>query len=140
MDAFAACLQKISHPVVYNGDITDTTIFSQLETRFPDVEQWMVGRGLIANPFLGEMIQSGEASMPTAAARFADFHADLLKGYLDRFSGPGHVLDRMKGLWHYFVHGVDDGQRFLKQIRKTQSLERYRERVNQMLAHGYRLP
>ena len=132
LDAFAACLAEIKHPVVYNGDITDVDMFMMLETRFPAVEAWMLGRGLIGNPFLAEMIQSGKRTIPGARERFARFHEDLLTGYLNRFSGPGHVLDRMKGLWRYFAHGFDDGRRILKQVRKTRSLQVYRQLVRQI--------
>ena len=136
LDAFATCLKNISHPVVYNGDIRDAATFVQLEERFPAVGQWMLGRGLIADPFLGERIQCKEDIIPDAPERFAAFHTDLLNGYLARFSGPGHVLDRMKGLWQYFAHRFDDGYRILKQIRKTKSLERYRDLVARILRQG----
>ena len=132
LDAFAACLAEINHPVVYNGDITDVDTFLMLETRFPAVGAWMLGRGLVGNPFLAEMIQSGKHAAPDTKERFIDFHEDLLAGYLARFSGPGHVLDRMKGLWRYFALGFDDGRRILKQVRKTRSLERYRQLVGKI--------
>lgn len=132
LDAFAVCLAEISHPVVYNGDITDIDAFLMLETRFPGVGEWMLGRGLVGNPFLAEMIQSGKPTVYDANKRFVRFHEDLLEGYLERFSGPGHVLDRMKGLWRYFVQRFDDGRRILKQVRKTRSLERYRQVVGQI--------
>ena len=132
LDAFADCLAKITHPVVYNGDITDVGTFLMVEDRFPEIGEWMLGRGLVGNPFLAEMIQTGDRTIPDARKRFARFHEDLLTGYLARFSGPGHVLDRMKGLWRYFSQGFDDGRRVLKQVRKTRSLESYRQLVRQV--------
>ena len=136
LDAFAACLDRINHPVVYNGDITDVDTFLMLEARFPEVGEWMLGRGLVGNPFLAEMIQSGKCKPTDDRERFFRFHEDLLAGYLMRFSGPGHVLDRMKGLWRYFAHGCGDGHRILKKVRKTRSLERYRQLVKQIGEDG----
>ena len=132
LEAFGVCLAEVVHPVGYNGDITDLKTFMDLDTRFPEVRQWMLGRGLIAKPCLAEMIQSETWEIPDARERFARFHDDLVAGYLDRFSGPGHVLDRMKGLWRYFAQGFDDGRKILKQVRKSGSLETYRQIVAQV--------
>ena len=133
LKTFESCLTRISHPVVYNGDINDLDTFQALEDRFPSVSGWMVGRGLIANPFLPEMIQRGARNISHRKARFAKFHDDLIDGYSRRFSGHTHVLDRMKGFWLYFAAGLSDGSQILKRIRKTGSLDRYRQVVSAIL-------
>ena len=129
LKAFEVCLTRICHPVVYNGDINDLAIFQLLETRFPSLSGWMLGRGLIANPFLPEMIQSGTRLVCNRNKRFENFHDDLVVGYCRRFSGPGHVLDRMKGFWRYFAVNFPDGRRIMKRIRKADSLDSYRQEV-----------
>lgn len=129
--AFAVCLAQIAHPVVYNGDIRDRKTFFWLAARFPDVNQWMLGRGLVTDPFLPETIQAGSHTIDRRKERFAAFHDDLLAGYLTLFSGAGHVLDRMKGLWGYFAGGFEDGDRLLKRIRKARDLNRYTLLVDQ---------
>jgi tRNA-dihydrouridine synthase len=125
--AFGSCLASLSHPVVYNGDINDLSMFQALESRFPSVSGWMLGRGLIADPFLAEMIHGKARSIGDRQARFTHFHDDLLDGYCRRLAGPGHVLDRMKGFWRYFAAERPDGPQILKRIRKTESLSRYRQ-------------
>ena len=129
LKAFQFCLFHLSHPVVFNGDITNVSNFRKLEGRFQEVSGWMIGRGLITNPFLGEMIQNGTTVVDRSAERFILFHDQLVDGYRQRFSGPGHVLDRMKGFWRYFADGFDDGRRILKRIRKAGSLDRYKREV-----------
>jgi tRNA-dihydrouridine synthase len=89
----------------------------------------MLGRGLIANPFLPEMIQSADVTTASRKERFARFHDALVDGYRQRFSGPGHVLDRMKGFWRYLAEGFNDGPNVLKKIRKTRNLISYRRIV-----------
>jgi tRNA-dihydrouridine synthase len=89
----------------------------------------MLGRGLIANPFLPEMIQSGNRIVGNRNQRFEKFHDDLMDSYRRQFSGPGHVLDRMKGFWGYFAAGFPDGRRIVKRIRKADALDRYRREV-----------
>ncbi|WP_319525512.1 tRNA-dihydrouridine synthase family protein [uncultured Desulfosarcina sp.] len=133
LDAFAMCLAQIDHPVVYNGDIREPEAFVKLAARFPGVDQWMLGRGLIADPFLPEKIRTGSLEIHRRRERFAGFHDDLLAGYLAIFSGPGHVLDRMKGLWGYFADDFEDSDRLLKRIRKARNLDRYRQLVDRAL-------
>ena len=57
LDAFESCLANITHPVVYNGDIHNLDRFRALEARFDKVSGWMVGRGILADPFLAETIK-----------------------------------------------------------------------------------
>jgi hypothetical protein len=85
----------------------------------------MLGRGLIANLFLPEMIRYGRDASAHRKERFARFHDELVEGYRQRFSGPGHVLDRMKGFWRYFADGFTNGPKLLKQVRKSRDLGSY---------------
>jgi tRNA-dihydrouridine synthase len=132
-DAFADCLAVIVHPVVYNGDINRLTTFQRLEAQFPTVSGWMLGRGLLSDPFLAERIQSFSRSAIDRKARFTRFHDDLVDAYLQRFSGPAHVLDRMKGFWRYFATAFADEPALLKKIRKTRHLKHYRKIVTAAL-------
>lgn len=134
LEAFESSLAKLTLPVVYNGDINNRDRFQTLESRFPEVSGWMLGRGLIANPFLSEIIRRGIRPAGDGNTRFAAFHDDLVEGYCRRFSGPGHVLDRMKGFWRYFSDGFADGRQILKRIRKTITMEGYLAVVASVLA------
>lgn len=134
LDAFADCLSEIGHPVVYNGDIRNVAMFQKVEARFRNVSGWMVGRGILANPFLAEMLTQGCChANDRAKSRFASFHDSLVDAYRQRFSGSAHVLDRMKGLWRYFRYGFVDGPHILKRVRKAGSLERYQQVTDEAL-------
>src|ERR1035437_1681853 len=56
VDRFAAVLPLIKHPVIYNGDIFTIADYQRIITRFPSVAGCMIGRGVLANPFLAEML------------------------------------------------------------------------------------
>lgn len=129
LKAFQECLTRLSHPVIFNGDINDPAKFQFLQSRFPTVSGWMLGRGVLTNPFLPEMIQSKARPIHSRNIRFEKFHDDLMAGYSHLFSGPGHVLDRMKGFWRYFAADFPDGRQIMKKIRKADSLGRYRHVV-----------
>jgi hypothetical protein len=59
--------------------------------------------------------------------RFRQFHDTLFERYRRRLSGPGHLLDRMKGLWRYFAQGFRDSEAARKRILKARSITQYRE-------------
>ena len=59
LDAFEKAFNALKLSVCYNGDINDFTFFQSLQKRFPDIDRFMLGRGLLANTFLCEEIKSG---------------------------------------------------------------------------------
>jgi tRNA-dihydrouridine synthase len=58
LDAFQTCIDQSKVKLYYNGDITTVTKFKEMQERFPSIDHWMIGRGLIADPFLPSMIKS----------------------------------------------------------------------------------
>ena len=128
--AFEQCLPLSEHIIVYNGDINDYETFRSFAKRFATVDRWMIGRGVLANPFLPQEIKTGGDISEKKVFVMKCFHDDLLEGYRRRFSGPAHVLDRMKGFWKYFSRSFHHGRIIMKKIHKTQKLDRYEEIVN----------
>lgn len=57
LERFKQCLKLSKIPVVYNGDITNLEFFRMLLRKFPKVNSWMIGRGVLRNPFLPEQIK-----------------------------------------------------------------------------------
>jgi tRNA-dihydrouridine synthase len=51
LDAFQACVDNTKLQLYYNGDITSVAKFHEMQARFPSIEHWMIGRGLISDPF-----------------------------------------------------------------------------------------
>lgn len=82
LDAFQECINSTKHKLYYNGDITSVTKFKEMQERFPSIDHWMIGRGLIADPFLPSMIKQNTTDYPTnKMALFSDFHETLYQGY-----------------------------------------------------------
>ncbi len=135
--AFATCLRALVPPVIYNGDITCLSDFSRLAARFPGVSGWMIGRGVLANPFLPGSIKSGRLDREDNTARFYRFHDDLLERYARRLHGPGHLLNRMKGFWNYFANGFQGGAKARKRIHRSRTLGQYQQAVDAFFNRGY---
>ncbi|MCB2215511.1 MAG: tRNA-dihydrouridine synthase family protein [Desulfobulbaceae bacterium] len=128
-DAFARCCYLTRHRLTYNGDITSRQVFHELAGRFPAVERWMIGRGLLANPFLPAEIKGEVASGPARLVSLAAFHDELFLALKDRLSGPGHLLGRLKQIWIYFIDAFPGAHRHLKKITRATSEHAYHEAV-----------
>jgi tRNA-dihydrouridine synthase len=133
IEVFERCLTRLCHPVVYNGDIRGLADFAGLSARFPAVERWMIGRGALINPFLPSIIKSGADAASDKIARFREFHDALFAAYREVFSGPGHLVERMKGFWAYFSQAFDDTRKLIRQIRRIRRPEAYMARVARFL-------
>ena len=130
LDAFEKCLTLTRHQVIYNGDIISKSSFDQLKARFPGVTTWMIGRGVMSDPFLPATIQGQSVDDQERIERFQSFHQAIFSRYQSALFGPSHLLDRMKGLWTYFSNGFNDGRNLRKCIHKTQKVSQYMEVVN----------
>ena len=137
LEIFAWCLQNCRHPVIYNGDITNWASFTALTNRFAGVTGWMIGRGVITNPFLPGFLQSPKkVDQAKRTLHFRQFQDALFERYRSRLSGPGHLLDRMKGLWKYFAQGFIDSDAARKRIHKARTIDEYENAVASFLDGG----
>ena len=139
LDGFASCLDISKHRLVYNGDITSATGFAELEKRFPTIRHWMIGREALHDPFLIRAIDSAPPRpLPERLELLQQFHDELFEIYSAKFSGPAHLLDRMKAVWAYLISCFDNDGKILKKIRKTTSVARYQSIVRDVFlgAHG----
>lgn len=134
LDSFESCIGQSKHTILYNGDITSGQDFRELRDRFPVIEHWMIGRGLIADPFLPTMIKADQLNYPDNRSEiFSRFHDTLFSEYCEALSGPKHILLKMYHLWEYFIHLFPNTPKSLKRIKKVQTIEAYRELVKQII-------
>jgi tRNA-dihydrouridine synthase len=135
LDAFQACIDATQHKLYYNGDITSVAKFREMHERFPTIDHWMIGRGLIADPFLPIMIKQNTTEYPTnKMALFSDFHETLYQGYSESLSGPSHILLKMHHLWEYFSVIFSNPHKVLKKINKTKNIRNYELAVKEIIA------
>jgi tRNA-dihydrouridine synthase len=64
----------------YNGDITSVAKFHEMQARFPSIEHWMIGRGLISDPFTQYDQRQQLRISKNKMELFSEFHDTLYAG------------------------------------------------------------
>jgi len=131
LEAFSQALQCTSHPVIYNGDITDLDSFNRVFSRFGErVFAWMIGRGVVANPLLIlDIKESTHHPVLEHIDKIEAFHEDLFDSYKKVMYGPIPLLGRMKEIWKQWASAFPMQQRFIKKILKTRDPDTYQSYV-----------
>lgn len=121
--AFIQIKNQFREVPTYNGDIFRVSQFDNLRLHMPDVDHFMLGRGLLADPFL---------AAETKGTQFMDkkFHLEhfLTAVFNDRLRETNYslaTLGRMKELWSYLRWSFDDPVNIWRLIKKTNSIESY---------------
>lgn len=123
--AFAAAAAMLRHKVVYNGDINNVDAFLQIACQVPAVTEFMLGRYLVVNPFLAEMLRGAKPAEADMQRRFSTFYADLFQSWQALVPTPAHLMQRMKAYWNYFAVGFADSRKAIKKIQRAQTLESF---------------
>ena len=134
LESFQRCTNHTSHKLYYNGDIISVQAYLDLKERFPFIDHWMIGRGLIADPFLPSMIQSNTTQYPSDRfERFGKFHDTLLEEFQASLSGDKHVILKMTSYWEYFSTTYSNPSKLLKKVSKTKTVNAYQDAVQLIL-------
>jgi len=134
LKAFHECINNTKHKLYYNGDITSVEKFHEMQNLFPTIDHWMIGRGLIADPFLPSMIKNNLTTYPENKLElFKELHDTLYQGYGESLSGASHLLLKMYHLWEYFSILFTDSRKALKKIKKAKSIRAYDLAVQEIL-------
>ncbi len=123
MDAFARLAMSCPYPIVYNGGIETLDDIANLTETFPDIDGVMVGRGLIARPYMLK---------PQEKYKLRQFHDMLVDGYSKRLDGgESQLVNKMKSLWQEFLPHADRKAR--KAIKKSRNMEQYRAAASEAI-------
>ena len=137
LEAFQKCLDTSKQKIYYNGDITSVTKFNELQERFPSIEHWMIGRGLIADPFLPSMIKNNTTEYPKNRLEiFEAFHDEIYREYDAYLQGPTPIRMKMLGFWEYFSESFSNPQKTFKKIKKAGNSKNYEAAVKEIFKNG----
>ncbi len=116
-------------PLAYNGDIFSPEDFETAKNNFPQTTRWMLGRGLLADPFLPALLQ-GETLPEVPQVRVRRYVEDLYVAYRKNFNDSLRAINVMKELWSYLALSFDDPGKVFGKIKKTNGFDAYEEAVN----------
>jgi tRNA-dihydrouridine synthase len=137
LDAFEEAFHALQLPVCYNGDINNLDFFQTVTDRFPGIERFMLGRGLLANPFLCEEIKGSHLRRcDHPIKRISAFHDELVSSYEAVLHGAPPVLGKMKEFWTYQSTHLSNGHKMFKKLKKAQRLSIYKAIVSEFLAEA----
>ena len=134
LTSFQNCLDTSKQKIYYNGDITSVDSYREMAERFPQIDHWMIGRGLIADPFLPSMIKQNNTEYPEDRMEiFSKFHDTLYAEFENALSGPKHILMKMNSYWEYFGTSFEEQKQLVKKIKKAKSISAYEQAVRSLM-------
>lgn len=122
LDAFSYGYEKSRSVVCYNGDIVTKQDFDSITERFPELEEVMLGRGILRNPGIIRFIKDGTIMKKD---ELLAFHDELYERYKETLYGDKTVLFKMKEMWSYLIHSFAYDAKIEKKIKKAQKLIEY---------------
>lgn len=131
--AFQYALQNLKHRLVYNGNIFSVDDFNQTRQKFPETNDWMLGRGVLMNPFSPAEIKNIEIPVKVKLEKLKEFHRLIFDLYSEKMDNEGNVLNKMKQFWIYFSFNFTNQHKVLKTIKKTNNLSRYKSEVQKII-------
>lgn len=125
LDAFEALYKTSKHEVIYNGDIYTLEDFNRIQARFPDIQQFMLGRGALRDPFLPAAIKGEVISQEERPRMLRALHDGVYDYFKATLYGDKHLCDKMKEFWVYNTVHLDNGDKYLKKLKKCRTDEVY---------------
>ncbi|MBQ8223162.1 MAG: tRNA-dihydrouridine synthase family protein [Bacteroidales bacterium] len=129
VDRFAEVASQINSPLVYNGDIFSVEDFKRISAKVPSVSMFMLGRGLLSNPFLADEIKGKTFDYEERKKRLHHFMVSLYLERLRHAGGSPKIIGCMKELWSYVMNSFEDPQDIWRKIKKINNLDVYEETV-----------
>lgn len=122
LECFKQFVEETIHPVVYNGDITDTESIARLQASLPTVKGFMIGRGLLARPWM-------LVNRPPIDVILA-MHRSLYAHSVAHLCGDSQILTRLHAFWEYLEPTIE--RKSYKAIMKSGNLRNYDIAVGQL--------
>lgn len=126
LNEFSSLLDRLRHPVVFNGDLRTPADIEAVSQRFPTIKAVMTGRGLLARPSLIAEWREGRTwDRDKRIRHLLALHDGIRQHYESTLCGETQILSKLKPFWDYLEEEI--GHKTAKAIRKAPTLPRYTE-------------
>jgi len=133
-ESFFFMQENLKHKLVYNGDILSVSDLKKRQEQFSKVQTWMIGRGILMNPFLPMEINGGTISENEKIEKLVHFHQRMWEEYLETMDNEGNALNKMKQFWYYFSFVFQSQPKVFKLIKKATNTQKYRIAVQKIFS------
>lgn len=123
---------NLKHQLVYNGDILTVSDFKDRKQKFPGTNNWMIGRGVLMNPFLAAEIKGIDYKPAEKLEKLKEFHQLIFDLYTEKMDNEGNVLNKMKQFWIYFSYNFPEQKKNFKLIKKANSISKFKSEVKKI--------
>lgn len=137
VESFVPLLSESNHKLIYNGDINNLQDFNKAKEIIKvENQEFMIGRGLLKNPFLASEIKGNILDSSIKNKALKNFHDELYSHYAE-YLQLSHLLPTMKSQWEYLSHSFNNQRKVFKKIKKVKSINSYNEAVSDAFyVHG----
>ena len=130
IQAMKNAISKSQIEMAYNGDIFSTSDFKKLHNELTTIDKWMIGRGLLVDPFLPMKIKNRQVPELSEQKEIVyKFITDLYLAYRKKMNDRPQSTGALKELWGFMSYSFTNSQKILNSIKKTRSLDEYEEVV-----------
>jgi tRNA-dihydrouridine synthase len=135
LETLDTAVNNLRHPWTFSGDINDRESFFATRKRYPTATGWMLGRGLLANPFLAEQISLPGTPTPDEKHRdtLISFYNDLMQELADKGRSPLSQLGKKKDYWWYFVRWFTDSDQLFVRLSHLNDPKTFDNEVSHIL-------
>ena len=135
--AFQLAQNTLKHPLVYNGDIFSLADYNNCQQKFPETKDWMLGRGILMNPFLPDEINNIQISKDEKWEKLKEFHQLIFEGYSENMDNEGNVLNKMQQFWSLFSFNFPNQKKIFKGIKKSKNITNFNQEANKAFLSFY---
>lgn len=121
------------HRIIYSGDLFSAQDYERLQNRYPGIEDWMLGRGLLQNPFLAEQLKGEDTG--DRRQRFSKYYQKWTQEMLDAVKEKS-TLAKLKELWHYYACLFQLPSDALQQLLRINDFDAFYDRTLDILKEG----
>ncbi len=121
------------HRIIYSGDLFSAQDYERLQNRYPGIEDWMLGRGLLQNPFLAEQLKGEDTG--DRRQRFSKYYQKWTQEMLDAVKEKS-TLAKLKELWHYYACLFQLPSDELQQLLRINDFDAFYDRTLDILKEG----
>ena len=133
MKAFEEFCTQCSHKIIYNGDLNTVADIERFRSQFTTIESIMMGRGLLARPYLSTLLTSEDKPTNSEIVeRTHAFHNALYDALKATSQGESQLLQRAHALWEYFLPQAPRKER--KAVIKSTSARQYESATEKLFA------